>query len=268
MGLIAEIAAWSILASGALLFLVQALVLEIGYWLGRRHMHRRTGDYEGVGAVLGAILALLAFVLALILSLASTRFDERRAATLTEANAIGTAWLRAEAITTPQSTEIAHLLEEYARVRADIVKAPNNQAEIEDLTRRTAVLQTEIWNRLSVLAAEQPNPITASLMAALNEAFDASAAQRFADAYTYPPQLFWSLVGLALLATAALGFQLGVKNNPLRVLTVALIAMWAVVIVDIWDLGTAHLGTIRTTTVAYDWLIQGFGGKPVKGPSR
>ena len=37
-----------------------------------------------------------AFVLALTLSFANTRFSERRAGTLAEANAIGTAWLRGQ----------------------------------------------------------------------------------------------------------------------------------------------------------------------------
>jgi hypothetical protein len=48
--------------------------------------------------VVGGMLSLLAFVLALTLSFANTRFSERVEGTLAEANAIGTAWLRAEAI--------------------------------------------------------------------------------------------------------------------------------------------------------------------------
>ena len=52
----------------------------------------------------------------------------------------------------------------------------------------------------------------------------------------------------------------------MRALTMALIAMWAVVIIAILDLGTARLGTIHTSAVAYDWLIQGFGHEPVEPP--
>lgn len=53
------------------------------------------------------MLGLLAFVLALTLSYSTARFSERRQATLNEANAIGTAFLRASAIGSPQAVEVA-----------------------------------------------------------------------------------------------------------------------------------------------------------------
>ncbi len=67
-----------------------------------------TRPHEGVGVLVGGLLGLLAFVLALTLSFASERFNERRSGTLAEANAIGTAWLRAKAIGQPRGDEIAH----------------------------------------------------------------------------------------------------------------------------------------------------------------
>jgi hypothetical protein len=45
------------------------------------------------------------------LSFASDRFNDRRGETLAEANAIGTAWLRAKAIGQPRGDDIAQLLE-------------------------------------------------------------------------------------------------------------------------------------------------------------
>jgi hypothetical protein len=69
--------------------------------------------------VVGGMLSLLAFVLALTLSFANNRFSERVEGTLSEANAIGTAWLRAEAIGHVRGPEIAKLLEEYTRLRRD-----------------------------------------------------------------------------------------------------------------------------------------------------
>jgi hypothetical protein len=98
MMLLGHIAAWSLLAFGALLFIVQLVAHEIGFWIGRRRAARSNLPSDGVGVLVGGVLALLAFVLALTLSFASARFDERREGTLAEANAIGTAWLRAKAI--------------------------------------------------------------------------------------------------------------------------------------------------------------------------
>ena len=74
--------------------------------------------------MVGGLLGLLAFVLALTLSFGSARFEERRQGTLAEANAIGTAWLRAEATGHPRGSEIARLLEDYGRLRKDYLQAP------------------------------------------------------------------------------------------------------------------------------------------------
>jgi hypothetical protein len=107
MTVITAIATRSLFGFGLLLFAAQLAAHEFGYRVGRRRAARNEG--EGVGTVVGAMLALLAFVLALTLSFATNRFNERRAGSLAEANAIGTAWLRAEAIGNARGTEIARL---------------------------------------------------------------------------------------------------------------------------------------------------------------
>jgi hypothetical protein len=114
------------------------LAHETGYWVGARR-RARGGEVqaEGVGVVVGGMLSLLAFVLALTLSFANSRFSERVEGTLSEANAIGTAWLRAEAIEHERGPEIARLLEEYALVRRDFVSERRDQSVIDELNRRT-----------------------------------------------------------------------------------------------------------------------------------
>ena len=73
MMLLANLAAWSFLAFGALLFIVQLAAHEVGFWIGRRQVTKGEGPGEGVGVLVGGLLGLLAFVLALTLSFASER---------------------------------------------------------------------------------------------------------------------------------------------------------------------------------------------------
>src|ERR1700756_3995130 len=98
MSVLVAIANWSVIAFALLLWVAPMLAHEAGYWIGSRR-RARGGEVqaEGVGVVVGGTLSLLAFVLALTLSFANSRFSERVEGTLSEANAIGTAWLRAEA---------------------------------------------------------------------------------------------------------------------------------------------------------------------------
>jgi hypothetical protein len=250
---------WSLLAFSLLLFLTQVAAREGGYWLGQRHLAAHgDGEAEGVGLVVGGLLGLLAFVLALTLSFGSTRFDERRHGALAEANAIGTAWLRAEAIGHPRGREIGRLLEEYARVRKDYVQAPQKSPAIDQVNQRSSALQTEIWGHLSAIARESPDPVLVSLMAALNETFDLGTAARFAHDARFPIPLFWLLVGMAHLSMGALGYQLGLKSQKSHILATLLTAVWTAVIVVILDLSAPRLGAIRTSVEVYDWTLEGF----------
>ena len=260
MSVLAAIGDWSPVAFGLLLLAAQLLAHETGYRVGRRESTQAEKRGEGVGVVVGGMLALLAFVLALTLSFASTRFGERRQGALAEANAIGTAWLRAEAIGHPRSIEIARLLEDYTQVRADFVRAGRDPALLDKLNQRTNALQTQIWGHLAALVREAPNPVSTSLMAALNDVFDRAAAERFAFDLRLPERISWLLLGLTLLSMAVLGYQLGLRERPARMLIFLLALTWSVVIVDILDLASARLGALRTSAAAYQWTLQGFKG--------
>ena len=252
------IAERSVILFGLVLFLVQLACFEFGHRIGRRRRERTSGHTESVGLVVGGMLGLLAFVLALTLSFANTRFNDRQAGTLAEANAIGTAWLRAKAIGGPRAETIATLLEQYTPVRADFVRADPEQ--VEALAQRTNALQSEMWGHLAALVREKPDPVSSALMAALNDAFDASTKERFAYFLHVPPQMFWLLVVMAVVSIACLGYQLGLRDNAPRVLIVVLTLMWTVVIVNILDLASARIGYLRAGTAAYEWTLQGFKG--------
>lgn len=254
MSLLASLAASSLLALGLLLLAAQFAAYAVGYWLGRR----RSVEPENVQVVVGGMLALLAFVLALTLSFASARFNERRAGTLAEANAIGTAWLRAQTVGGDHGREIGKLLVQYAQVRERFARAARNSTAIPELNRQTNALQSEMWTALVVIATEQPNPISASLMSALNDVFDTSTTERFAFEWTLPPQIFWLLAVLMLVSTGSIGYQLGVKGAAQFVLVLLLCSMWTAVVVNILDLASARLGNFQTDVSAYEWTLQGF----------
>ena len=260
MTVLTDLAAWSLIAFGVLLLVSQVIAQEVGCWFGRRDRARADGQPESVGVVVGGMLGLLAFVLALTLSFANTRFSERRAGALAEANAIGTAWLRAEAIGNPRGVEIARLLEEYTRVRIDFVQADRDPPRIDQLNQHINALQSRMWGHLAAIVREQPNPVSTSLMASLNDTFDMTTAERLAYETRLPPQLFWLLIVMTLLSMGALGYQLGLRGRPVRILAALLTVMWTLVIVDILDLVSPRLGAFRTSAVAYEWTLQGFKG--------
>ncbi|WP_244499583.1 hypothetical protein [Rhizobium sp. AC44/96] len=260
MNLIITIAEWSPIAFAIGLLGTQLVAHEVGFRVGARSRDGKGGQVENVGVVVAGMLGLLAFVLALTLSYASARFTERREGTLTEANAIGTAWLRANAIGIPAGDEIATLLEEYARVRADFVRAGRSGDVVARTNTDTSALQKEIWSRVTTIVRARPDPVSAALMASVNETFDASTAERFALGMRLPWQIFWLLIGVMFLSMAALGYQFGLKGRPVRFLIFLLTAVWTAIVVDILDLASPRLGYFRTDATVYDWAIQGSRG--------
>ncbi|MCZ8097645.1 MAG: hypothetical protein O9972_06985 [Burkholderiales bacterium] len=259
-----QFAVWSFATFGLVLFVLQIGLRELGYWIGHRKRIRSEAMPENVGVIVGSMLGLLGFVLALTLNFASSRYADRQNGTLAEANAIGTAWLRAEAIGHPRGKEIARLMEDYTRIRIDYVRATASGEALGSASRRTGAIQTLIWGHMAAIAQERQDPLVGLLQNALNEAFDMSTAERFAFEKQLPPTLIWLLIGMALLSMAALGYQLGLRGTPLRLMGTMLTAMWTLVMIVILDLASPRIGGIRTEATAYEWTLKGFeGGIPI-----
>jgi hypothetical protein len=258
MSFLASVADISMWLFGLILMVSQLIAHAIGFQLGARQRKRQDSNPESVGAVVGGMLGLLAFVLALTLSFANERFSERRAGTLAESNAIGTAWLRATAVGGPHGEQIARLLDQYIVERADFVRAGRDIGKIDAINQRSNALQSRMWSEVTAIVREQPNPVSVSLMASVNDAFDAASVERFAFSLRMAPEMFWLLMALTLVSMAGLGYQLGVRGKAPRMLVLLLTVMWTAVTVVILDLASARLGGIRTDASAYEWTRQSF----------
>lgn len=257
---VVQLASFSALAFAIVLFLIQAAAGEVGLRLGLLKVRRKAAAPEGVSVIVGGMLGLLAFVLALTLSYSNQRFQERRTGVIEDANAIGTAWLRAQAIGGPRGTEIARLLEDYTRLRIDFVKADRDSPELTAINARTNTLQSQMWGHLTAIVRERPDAASTALMSALNDVIDLSTIERFAFSLGVPPLLFWLLTGMSAVSIASLGYQLGLRNQRLRGMSLLLIAMWTAIITLILDLGAPRLGDLRVGTAVYEWTLQGFQG--------
>ena len=105
---------------GALLLAMLLIANEIGYRIGRWRTTLRAEQAEGnMGMLTTGMLGLLAFTLGLTISIAESRYEARRDLVVAEANAIGTAWLRAGLVRGAEGPELRRELEDYTRTRLD-----------------------------------------------------------------------------------------------------------------------------------------------------
>src|ERR1700745_3933517 len=82
----------------------------LGALLGRRVRHLSDSLKEPFGILQAALLGLVGLLLAFGLSLAVTRYEGRRTNVVSEANAIGTAYLRAQTLAEPMVRQVLALL--------------------------------------------------------------------------------------------------------------------------------------------------------------
>jgi hypothetical protein len=249
-----------LLPLSALLLALLLLANEIGYRIGRWRLGQQAEKAESnIGMLTTGMLGLLAFTLGLTISIAEQRFESRRDKVLEEANAIGTAWLRAGLVRGEEGPEIRRQLEEYARIRLDYTQAGPDEAREAALNAATNASQTRIWALAQAAATRDPNALMAGVIASLNDTFDAAMSQRYAYESKVPSHIQWLLLCGSLLSVGAVGMQLGLGPQRHLVLSVLLMAMWTGGMLLIVDLNRPRQGNIRVDPAPLIWTLQGFG---------
>jgi hypothetical protein len=250
----------NLLVYSGLIFALLGVASEAGFRAASRRARRqpnREHDREGVGTITAGMMGLLSFTLGLSIGYAQDRAETRRGLVVHEANAIGTAWLRAKLVEGEEGPAIAGLIEELARVELAFIAAKSTEPEAELIARHIA-LQDRIWGLAQTLVQAHPTTVTTALVTALNQMFDLALAQRFAFDGRVPPTLAWMLLCGALLAIGAMGYQFGILGSRHPFLLALLLTMWSGGLVLVADLNRPRLGSIRVDPAPLIWMIQGF----------
>src|SRR3954454_23292578 len=122
----------------------------IGLYVGHRTRHLAESLKEPFGILQAALLGLVGLLLAFGLSLAVSRYEDRRANVVTEANAIGTTYLRAQTLPEPVRSRSLNLLVRYTRTALGVADhVPGSGA-----ARMAVAAEERIERRLWALAGQ------------------------------------------------------------------------------------------------------------------
>jgi hypothetical protein len=125
--------------------------------LGGRYLREHSSTLrEPFGVLQAALLGVVGLILAFGLTLAVGRYQDRRAATVAEANAIGTTYLRAQLIAEPARTRSLDLLRHYTDLALLVSKEVPNSAGMRRTTAAEGVLQRRLWRLAGQALAAQP----------------------------------------------------------------------------------------------------------------
>ncbi len=184
----------------------------------------------------GALLGVVGLILAFGLSLALSRYEDRRATIVGEANAIGTTYLRAQLLEPGIRGPSLRLLDSYAHQAVDVAdRVPGSDTEKAAVANEES-LQERLWALARRAVAEQPVATGPRLyVETLNNMIDAQGTRQAALANRVPhPVLLLELLGGAVALALLAGYLAMIGRGGSAVFVIAgLVAFLLFVIADL-----------------------------------
>jgi hypothetical protein len=219
--------------------------VRIGAHVGERVRQAGGQNQYGLHGLDNAALGLLALMIGFTFAIALNRFDARRNGLLDEANAIGTAWLRAGMLPAPYGPEARDLLTDYTRIRLEVASEPLSSAGLAKAVQESNALQTKLWAIADAAAKALPQPVpTGMFVDALNTVIDLQET-RLTEGRTHVPTIvFGLLVVTAALAGAFTGYTGGLAGDRRGIADLVMAVLIVSVIMTIFDLDSPNSGLI------------------------
>lgn len=230
---------WSALL---LLFVVMGLAREFGAWARRREgrVVRNTGGATDEGYILSAVLGLLALLVAFSFGMALNRYEARRELVVTEANALGTAYLRTAVLDDP--AKLRGLMLQYARSRLAYGEMDEDWPAAERDAER---LQPLVWAEAArQVGPSRETPLAGFILSPLGDAFDAASARKAELRARMPLVVLVTLSVYFIAAATVLGYASAHAEARHRVASFALFGLFTLALGVILDLDRPADGLI------------------------
>ena len=174
---------------------------EIGFWLGG--LVRRSDEVfdRQVSLIRNSTTALVAFLIAFAFSGAGSRYVDRLDIIVKEANAIGTAYLRADTIAEPDRRDLKAALREYTADRVELLSGERRD-RIDPLLDKVNGLHERMW-RAAIKGTQGNAPLMAVVLPPVNEVIDLHTTHLSMVRRHLPLPIL-----IVLLATTAVAFGL------------------------------------------------------------
>jgi hypothetical protein len=220
---------------------------EIGFWLGSLTRSADDPFDRQVGLVRTSTAALVAFLIGFAFSGAASRFIDRADLIVKEANALGTAHLRADTIAEPQRGELKAALKEYTTDRV-ILLSREEREQIEPLLANVSGLHERMW-RSAIKGAQDNAPLMAVVLPPINEVIDLHSMHLAMARRHLPVPIMALLLGTAAIGIGMIGFGNGRVGRRFSVVdsvygAVLVIALWMTI-----DLDYPGIGIIRVSNL-------------------
>jgi hypothetical protein len=218
---------------------------EIGFQCGSLARSADEPFDRQVGLVRASTAALVAFLVGFAFSGAATRFTSRQDTIVTEANALGTVYLRADAIAEPQRGELKAAVKEYTADRIALLSR-EGRGEIDTLLAKVGGLQQRMW-RPAIAATKDNAPLMAVVLPPINDVIDLHTTHLAMARRHLPVPIMAILLGTAAISLSMIGFGNGRIGRRFSALDAVYGAVLAAALWMTIDLDYPGIGFIRVS---------------------
>jgi hypothetical protein len=239
-----------------LLFFFMFFSIYCGRVLGlRRFNSGRHFDASSTKTIISAMFGLLAFLLAFTFGMSGNRYDTRRGHIVEEANAIGTAILRADLYEDADRVEFRNDFKKYLEARIEYFEAAKDIPRVLAANDSAANYGKRLWDRaMKVSHLSGYNTQTMQMVPALNAMFDISTTRQMGELERVPD----SIVLMLFVVSLASGFYLGYTSPESKIdwlVAIGFCLLTSVVVYITLDLDRPRRGFINLTA-SHDAMLQ------------
>ncbi len=240
-------------AVAALLLVVLLACHEVGFRLGCR-VAKVDDDYKRrVDMIRNAILALVTFLVGFSFAGAGARFIDRQDMIVKEANAIGTAYLRAMLLPEPQRGQLQAELRQYTADRIELLGSYDDSA-IRALLVRAGTTQNRFW-QIGIAGVGTDREFANFMLPPLNDVIDIHSEHLYAARRHVPSPILVVIVIAAAIGMAMIGFDNGLVRRRFFLLSTSFAVVSAASLWMTIDLDRPRHGFLRATNQPYIDLL-------------
>ena len=186
-------------------FITLSLSAFVGAFSRKRMGPLKDDQRDDFGVVQAATLTLLGLLIGFTFSMATNRYEQRKNYEETEANAIGTEYVRADLLPAADAARVRELLRNYLDQRM-LFYTTRDKKQLGQINNNTAHLQNELWSAVQARAATQPTPVIALAAAGMNDVLNSQGYAQAAWWNRIPVAAWFLVAAIAICCNLLIGY--------------------------------------------------------------
>jgi hypothetical protein len=218
------------------ILLLSLSLFWVAAWIGRTLRARQgKGDPEtgeDFSLILGGTLTLLALIMGFAFSMAVGRYDQRKNYEEQEANAIGTEYVRADALPAADAARVRGLLRAYLDQRILFYEIRDAQ-QLQKIDAETTRLQAEMWSAVLTPSLAQPTQIAALAVSGMNDVLNTQGYTQAAWWNRIPLGAWVLMIAIAAFSNLLVGYKALKRSGWFLLILPAALSITLFLIADI-----------------------------------